>query len=315
MKRIKAVACVLTVAMLAGIFAGCSNTTKISTNKFIKACEKMKLDYFEIGEDSPDYGDAEDGMYTYADRDMIDDDEEIVENILEAFQIDDIIDIDDIDSFGFAVRCAGLEDAQDIDDPEDIADLELDGALAFEITLTDDGYAEDIMGFIDDKLDEFGINTKDLTKQEFLSNKKEGYIRFHVDVNKFGKLVLDNDDVMDLIDIVMDSDDFEDLVNDLTGDIAVSIEVNGSNIFVILGGSLNTKSTEMNKFVSAFGAANNPMKVTMNEDVCEDIIDIAVEKIMGSFGSYGSGYGFDDYDDWDDYGDYDDWDDYDDEED
>lgn len=301
MKKIKAVACVLTVAMLAGIFAGCSNTTKISTNKFIKACEKMKLDYFEIGEDSPDFDDAEDGIYTYADRDMIDDDEEIVEDFLEALQIDDIIDIDDVDSFGFAAKCAGIEDAQDVSDPEDVADLELDGALAFEITLTDDGYAEDIMEFIDDKLDELGLDTKDLTKQEFLSNKKEGYIRFHIDVKKFGQLVLDNDDLMDLIDFFMDSDDFEDLVNDLSGDIAVSIEVNGSNIFVILGGSLNTKSTELNRFVSAFGAANNPMKVPMNEDVCEDIIDIAVEKVMSSFGSYSSGFDFDDYDDWDDY--------------
>lgn len=301
MKKIKAVACVLTVAMLAGIFAGCSNTTKISTNKFIKACEKMKLDYFEIGEDSPDFDDAEDGIYTYADRDMIDDDEEIVEDFLEALQIDDIIDIDDVDSFGFAAKCAGIEDAQDVSDPEDVAGLELDGALAFEITLTDDGYAEDIMEFIDDKLDELGLDTKDLTKQEFLSNKKEGYIRFHIDVKKFGQLVLDNDDLMDLIDFFMDSDDFEDLVNDLSGDIAVSIEVNGSNIFVILGGSLNTKSTELNRFVSAFGAANNPMKVPMNEDVCEDIIDIAVEKVMSSFGSYSSGFDFDDYDDWDDY--------------
>ncbi|MCR4704163.1 MAG: hypothetical protein K5665_10935 [Saccharofermentans sp.] len=317
MKRIKAVACVLAVVMLAGIFAGCSKTTKISTTKFVKACEKLKLDYYELGEDEPDEDDAEDGFYTYMDAEMIEDDEDYVEDYFSSIGLDQIIDVDDVESFAFAVKCTGLGDVVDINDPEEIADLELDGAVAIQITLKDDGYAEDIMDFIDEKLDDFGISTKDLSNQEFYSSKKEGFVRFHVDVAKLGEIVLDNDDIMDIIDLVMDSDDFEDLVNELTGDISVSIEVNGSNVFVIFGGSLNTKSTVLGSFANAFGAATNPEKIPMNEDVTNDIVDIAVEKVLGGFGSYN----YDD-DDWDDYGDYDwddyddyDWDDYDEEED
>ena len=44
MKRIKVIACVLAATMLAGVFAGCSKTTKITTEKFVKACEKLKLE-------------------------------------------------------------------------------------------------------------------------------------------------------------------------------------------------------------------------------------------------------------------------------
>ena len=315
MKRIKAIACVLTVAMLAGIFAGCSKTTKISTNKFIKACEKLKLEYFDFEDDYPELEDAEDGFYTYADKEMIEDGDVDIEDYLEGIGLDEIIDVDDVESFAVAAKCSGLEDVEDITAPEDVADLEIDGALALQITLTDDGYAEDIMGFIEDKLDDFGLDTDDLTKQEYFTSKKEGFIRFHVSVEKLGEIILDNDDIMDLIDMLMDSDDFEDLVNDLSGDVSVSIEVNGSNIFVLLGGSLNTKSTVLGSFVSAFGAANNPEKLPLNEDFTKDIVDCIVENIMGGFGSSGiTEADWDDYDDWDydDYDDYDDWDDEDD---
>ena len=44
MKRIKAIAIVLAVSMLAGLFAGCGKTTKTTTDKFVKACSKMKLE-------------------------------------------------------------------------------------------------------------------------------------------------------------------------------------------------------------------------------------------------------------------------------
>ena len=304
MKRIKAVACVLAVAMLAGIFAGCSKTTKISTNKFVKACEKLKLEYFELGEDEPDVDDAEDGFYTYMDAEMIEDDEDYVEDYFSSIGLDKVIDVDDVESFAFAIKCIGIEDVEDVEEPEDVADLMLDGAIAAEITLKDDGYAEDVMDFIDETLDDFGIDTKDLTKQEYYASKKEGFVRFHVDVAKLGEIVLDNDDIMDFIDLVMDADDFEDLLNELTGDVSISIEVNGSNIFILFGGSLNTKSTVLGSFNSAFGSAANPEKIPMNKDVTNDIVDIAVEKLLGGMGSY-------DYDDWDDYDDYD-WDDYDD---
>ena len=66
MKKIKAMACVLAVAMLAGIFAGCSKTTKLTTDKFAKACEKLKLENFDLYDGAPDEDDYED--YDYYDE-------------------------------------------------------------------------------------------------------------------------------------------------------------------------------------------------------------------------------------------------------
>ena len=54
MKKIKAMACVLALAMVAGVLAGCSKTTTISTGNFTKACEKLGLEEFELdGKDAP----------------------------------------------------------------------------------------------------------------------------------------------------------------------------------------------------------------------------------------------------------------------
>ena len=88
MKRIKVIACVLAATMLAGVFAGCSKTTKITTEKFVKACEKLKLEEFELDSgDSPDQDDLEDGIYAYADEDYIEDNPEVVESILEDLRL------------------------------------------------------------------------------------------------------------------------------------------------------------------------------------------------------------------------------------
>ena len=43
MKKVKAMALVLAVAMISGVLAGCSKTTTIGTDKFTKVCEKLKL--------------------------------------------------------------------------------------------------------------------------------------------------------------------------------------------------------------------------------------------------------------------------------
>ena len=48
MKKVKAMALVLAVAMISGVLAGCSKTTTIGTDKFTKICEKLKLEEFEL---------------------------------------------------------------------------------------------------------------------------------------------------------------------------------------------------------------------------------------------------------------------------
>lgn len=288
MKKVKAMALVLAVAMISGVLAGCSKTTTIGTDKFTKVCEKLKLEEFELDGDSPDMDDLEDGIYAMADADYIEDNPEQLEDFLKQIRLDDVIDVDDVESFAFAAKCTGLEDAKDVvKDPEDIADLEVDGAVAFQMTLADAGYAEDVMEAIEDLLDEADISTKSLSGKEFFSSKKEGYFRFHVDIAKLAKLVLENDDIEDYLGIYgkMKDIDIEDILSELKGDVAVTVEINGKNVFILLGGALNTKPTTLNSFAKSFGAACNPVSVPMNEKLIEEMIESAVDNYLSKLKS------------------------------
>ena len=292
MKKVKAMALVLAVAMISGVLAGCSKTTTIGTDKFTKICEKLKLEEFELDGDSPDTDDLEDGIYAMADADFIEDNPEQLEDFLKQIKLDDVIDVDDVESFAFAAKCTGLEDAKDvIKDPEDIADLEVDGAVAFQMTLSDDGYAEDVMEAIEDLLDEADISTKSLSGKEFYSSKKEGYFRFHIDIAKLANLVLENDDIGDYLGVYgkMKDIDFEDILGELKGDVAVTVEVNGKNVFILFGGALNTKPTTLNSFAKSFGAACNPVSVPMNEKLIEEMIESAVDNYLSKLKS-GAGF-------------------------
>ena len=292
MKKVKAMALVLAVAMISGVLAGCSKTTTIGTDKFTKVCEKLKLEEFELDGDSPEMDDLEDGIYAMADADYIEDNPEQLEDFLKQIRLDDVIDVDDVESFAFAAKCTGLEDAKDVvKDPEDIADLEVDGAVAFQMTLADAGYAEDVMEAIEDLLDEADISTKSLSGKEFFSSKKEGYFRFHVDIAKLANLVLENDDIEDYLGIYgkMKDIDIEDILSELKGDVAVTVEINGKNVFILLGGALNTKPTTLNSFAKSFGAACNPVSVPMNEKLIEEMIESAVDNYLSKLKS-GAGF-------------------------
>lgn len=288
MKKVKAMALVLAVAMISGVLAGCSKTTTIGTDKFTKVCEKLKLEEFELDGDSPEMDDLEDGIYAMADADYIEDNPEQLEDFLKQIRLDDVIDVDDVESFAFAAKCTGLEDAKDaVKDPEDIVDLEVDGAVAFQMTLADAGYAEDVMEAIEDLLDEADISTKSLTGKEFFSSKKEGYFRFHVDIAKLATLVLENDDIEDYLGIYskMKDIEIEDILSELKGDVAVTVEINGKNVFILLGGALNTKPTQLNSFAKSFGAACNPVSVPMNEKLIEEMIESAVDNYLSKLKS------------------------------
>ena len=295
MKRIKAMAVVLTVAMLAVVFAGCANTTTISTDKFQKACEKLKLEEFDFEDDSPELDDVEDGFFAVADEDMVEEKEKDLEDMLKSFKLNGIIDTDDVESFAFAAKATGLDDIKDaMKDPEDIADLEVDGAVAFVMTLSNDGYAEDVMDAIEELLDDADIDVKDLSKQEFMSSKKEGYFRYHIDIAKLAKIILENDDIMDLLEEAGDKADidFEELLGALTGDVAFTVEINGKNIFFLAGGSLNTKPTILNSFASSFGVAMNPVKVPMNTKLIEEKLDDSLDTYLSKLKNASSSMDF-----------------------
>lgn len=295
MKRIKAMAVVLTVAMLAVVFAGCANTTTITSDKFAKVCEKLKLEEFDFDDDSPDLDDLEDGIYAVADEDMVEEKEKDLEGMLKSFKLDGVIDTDDVESFAFAAKATGLDDIKDaMKDPEDIADLEVDGAVAFVMTLSNDGYAEDVMDAIEELLDDADIDVKDLSKQEYMASKKEGYFRCHIDIAKLAKIILDNDDIMDLLEEAGDKADidFEELLGALTGDVAFTVEINGKNIFFLAGGSLNTKPTILNSFASSFGVAMNPVKVPMNTKLIEEKLDDSLDTYLSKLKNASSSLDF-----------------------
>lgn len=295
MKKIKVLACVLTAAMVAGLFAGCSKTTTITTEKFAKACEKLKLEEFDLEDSaSPDYSDLEDGLYAVADEDYVEDNPEEIESLLNDLGIGEVIDSDDVTSFAFAAKCSGAEDLSEISDPEDLPDQVVDGAFALQISLADD-YVGDAMDFIDDMLDQYDIDVKDLSNKEYYAGKKDGYLRFHVDVAAVSKILLENEDLMDMMDTIYDADDFEEIVSQLKGDLAVSLEINGNNIFIIAGVGFNTKASNLNAFSKAFGAASNPVSVPANKNVVQQLIEDAVD----NYGGLLSGAGSYDYDDWD----------------
>ncbi len=295
MKKIKVLACVLTAAMVAGLFAGCSKTTTITTEKFAKACEKLKLEEFDLEDSaSPDYDDLEDGLYAVADEDYVEDNPEEIESLLNDLGIGEVIDSDDVTSFAFAAKCSGAEDLSELSDPEDLPDQVVDGAFALQISLADD-YVGDAMDFIDDMLDQYDIDVKDLSNKEYYAGKKDGYFRFHVDVAAVSKILLENEDIMDMMDTIYDADDFEEIVSQLKGDLAVSLEINGNNIFIIAGVGFNTKASNLNAFSKAFGAATNPVSVPANKNVVQQLIEDAVD----NYGGLLSGAGSYDYDDWD----------------
>ena len=274
MKRIKAVACVVSVAMLAGLFAGCSKTTKMTAERFASVCEKLDFEEFDIDDDdAPDTDDLEDGIYFVIDDDYIEDTEDEMDDAFESMGLDDVFEAGDIKSVSVAAKFEGLDGFKDIEEIDDLEDLEVDGAFAVQISLEDGKYAEDFMDYLSDKLDDMEINTKDLTSKEYYSGKNDGYFRFHIDIAEFCAIALENDDLLDFADEYGVEDEFEDALNALTGDIAISVEINGSNIFIIGGVAINHDTTTLNSFVKSFGAAANPAAIPMNKEVCEEMVD------------------------------------------
>lgn len=283
MKRIKAIAIVLAVSMLAGLFAGCGKTTKTTTDKFVKACSKMKLEELEAEEPEIEPSNYEDGFYVSADEGSVDELSEVTDLYLSTFGLTGIVDTEDVESFALAVKLNGYEDLKDAKDLSELEDLTLDGAFAMQMTLNGEA-VKDVTDNLKDMFDLYGIKTKNLSSKEYYTSKNEGYFRFHIDISKITSILTDSDELMSLACKMMDEDDAEDLAAALTGDIAVSVEVNGNNIFIIAGASLNAKSPSVfGTFAKSFGIAKNPMKLPTNEKLAASLADTAFKDFIAAF--------------------------------
>ena len=283
MRKVKLIAAVLAASMLAGLFSGCGKTTKTTTDKFVVACSKMKLEEIDAEEPDLEPESYEKGFYVSADEGSVDELAEVTDYYLKTFGLTGIVDSKDVESFAAAVKINGYEDLKDAEDISEIDGITLDGAFAMQITLSGDS-ARDVMGNLKDMFDLYDIKTKNLTSKEFYSSDKEGYFRFHIDISKMSSYLTESDDLMEVAGRMMDEDDFEDLAAGLTGDLAVSIEVNGNSVFVIAGVSLNAKSPSVfTSFAKSFKIAKNPMKLAMNDKIASALADTAFKDFVTSF--------------------------------
>ena len=215
MKKIKAGAALMAVAMIAGIFSGCAKTTSVNTERFARICENMGLKEFDFEDEMPKPKDVEKGYYLIADEkeaeDYLDDNfGERLDEFASSFGFEGIIDTDTVKSFAFAAKCEGYKDFKNdfrLDKP---GDAELDGAFAIQMTL-DGNHAGEFMESITDLADDYGISLEDLTDKEFYSSEKESYLRIHLDLTQVAGLAMDNDDLTKIINAGM-SDDLEDLI-------------------------------------------------------------------------------------------------------
>lgn len=269
--------------MLAGLFAGCGKTTKTTTDKFVKACSKMKLEELDAEEPEIEPSNYEDGFYVTADEGSVDELSEVTDLYLSTFGLTGIVDTEDVESFALAVKLNGYEDLKDAKDISELEDLTLDGAFAMQMTLNGEA-VKDVTDNLKDMFDLYDIKTKNLSSKEYYTSKNEGYFRFHINLSEITSVLTDSDDLMSLACKMMDEDDAEDLAAALTGDIAVSVEVNGNNIFIIAGASLNAKSPSVfGTFAKSFGIAKNPMKLPTNEKLAASLADTAFKDFLASF--------------------------------
>ena len=278
MKKNKAIAFMLAATMLAGVFSGCNRTTKVTGSKFEAACSKLDLEEIEFDyHDVPYIGSIEEGFFMSADEDQLEElagnDGRQIEKMLRQFDLFEFIDFDDIRSLEVAARCDGLEELTELDAFEDIAGIELDGALAFQMTLGEDGHAEEFMDSVKELLSIADIRTKNLTSDEFFSSKNEGYCRLHIDAKDLVAVILSDEDIVDHLSGHLDGD-LEDVIGDITGDIAVSLEINGADVFAIAGISVNKDAKVYYEFAKAFGIASDPMRLPKNEKLVQDVADI-----------------------------------------
>ncbi len=298
MKRIKIISCIVTAAMVLGLAAGCSKAKKVTTDSVEKACEA--LDYEELDIDDFQNGDLEasdidDGFYVVIDADDIEDMEEENESVVSSTGLDDVLESDDIESAAIFMKGNGIEDfADDVDgltDIEGVADCEFDLLIGIQATLTDDDKVDDIMDYVEDMLDEYDLDVDDLSGKEYYRSKTEGYLQFNLALEDLGAIALDNDDFTDLMEQTGSEDDIEDLLEEITGNVCVSYQINGNQLIIVIGFSINSKPESLSDMCGKIGLSD-PSKLKTNEVFAESVIESVVDNAM-KYVSYASSASYD----------------------
>lgn len=268
MKRIKAGAALMAVTMIAGIFSGCTKTANVTTEKFAQICDKMGLTEFDFEDEMPSGKQVEKGYYLVAGEDDAEDYlkdylGEQLDEFSKTYGFEGAIDSNTVKSFAFAAKCEGYTDSKkDINDG-DLEHLDVDGAFALQITL-DGNYAEDIIKTIEDNLAEFKISYDVFSQKEFYYSKDEGHFRIHLDIEKTVDAMLDNPNIKDAGKEIF-SPDMMKQFRKLRGDAAVAVEINGPDVLIVGGGSVHNDPKVLKDFVKAFGLAQDPLALPVND--------------------------------------------------
>lgn len=279
MKKIKIISCIVTAAMVLGLAAGCSKTKKVTTENVEKACEALDYEEYDVDDlqnAELDGGDVDDGFYVIIDEDAIEDMADENESSLSSIGLDEVLEADDVESAAVFMKSTGLEDFQDdadgLQDIENLGDAEFDLVIGMQATLKDDDKVEDIMDYLEDMLDEYDLDVDDLTAQEYYRSKTDGYLKFNIDIQDLWEIAQENDDLMDLLEEADMEDQIEDLFDSNSGNICVSYQISGNNLIVVIGAAFNSKGDSLNDMCSKLGI-DNPSKLKTNEAFAEGIID------------------------------------------
>ncbi|MCR5592526.1 MAG: hypothetical protein K6F79_02085 [Saccharofermentans sp.] len=297
MKLKKFMSLALAAAMVASV-AGCAKVKSISSDDFISACDKQdaqEVDYDDANDADPD--DLEDGLYTVLDSDQI---EEIMDDPYTSMSISQMgveipYDSDDIESMVIYAKMNGVDDIDSVSDPEDLGDIETNGVVGVQITMTEADMVPELFDAIADAFDDgLDYEVDSFSGNEYYTGKNEGYLRVNISVEDLVAAFRDSDIYGYLGDMSGDDmDDLEDVLDNLTGNLCVAVYAKGENIVIVVGFSIGSDVTLLDSFCSDLGV-QSPSKVPANADLPVAIMD-AVDDSLGSLMSMYSTYAVDEY--------------------
>ncbi len=285
MKLKRVVALMLAASMLAAV-AGCSKVKKVTGADFVAACEKIgaeEVDYEDMNE--VEESDLEDGVYSVLDSDDIADLYEDYESSASSSSmgtysvsvpdVESIVEADDLEEMTIFAKMD--QNFDDISDPEDIENLDVNGVVGIQMTLTDADMVEDFMDGIADSLDEYGIDVEDLSSDEYYVGKNEAYLRISVSAEDLVAAFLESETYgyLEMMDL-----DIEDALGSLTGDLAVATYINGENVVVLIGMGINNTTEYLDEFCGDLGLSS-PSKLPSNPEIAESICD-TIDDTLGS---------------------------------
>ncbi len=294
MKMKKIAALMLACCVLASV-AGCSKVKPVTAEEVADACDELGFEECDPDEVDIDDADMEDGIYFVMDRDFIEEGFANAGPYLRASGIDMGIDFDNIEEVTvFARWDAG--DFDDVEDPEDLADVRFDAVAGLQITLDeyDQDVLYDISDGVDDLLRKIDVDIEDLSSSEYKLNKDSMFLKLHVDGEAFIAAFLESE----FYDALMDSangndqaEEFADVLEELTGDISVAIYVADGNILIVGGASLNGTADYIDEFCSTIGV-DDPTDLPSSQVV----IDGLIETMDDYADLFRSSYSYDDLD-------------------